>query len=507
VCERCKCNGNIDEKAIGNCDQQTGACRRCVFNTTGEACERCLPNYWGSALTAVKCHACECSPLGTRRNNAADNNNATRQCDLRDGQCECLPNVRNRQCDVCKEGFWNIQSGAGCEECKCNPLGSFNLSCAASSGQCFCRPGVHGAKCDACQPLHYGFSDEGCRPCECDAYGTEPGNLQCDDLGRCTCRAVNFAGLKCAQCEENFYNFTSGCLKCDDCYNLVQVKVSSLRGKIGEIQSSLDRVLIGGPLSVNDQARQLQRKLETLRTRVDNLHGELYERRGLAPSFKDTVAQLRGEVARVGDELRGADQLFEQFSAVFKQAERLHVQANASVAQVYSQLEIIAKRNKEQAAQLRAVKETRADQEQNVRLQELARQARESAEAQHHAAQALNERLVAMVADAHKSVRELHELLAKYEQLESDRNAQRLIDNYELIKQTASGLRGEAALQKQTLEESLVEANEFIKRLKKFQVPDEQKTDAVNQDYKNSLDKINAKVNNSLFIFVFFFSL
>jgi laminin gamma 1 len=64
VCEKCKCNGNIDEKAVGNCDQNTGACRKCVFNTTGVACEKCLPNYWGDALTSVKCHACECFSLG-----------------------------------------------------------------------------------------------------------------------------------------------------------------------------------------------------------------------------------------------------------------------------------------------------------------------------------------------------------------------------------------------------------------------------------------------------------
>jgi laminin gamma 1 len=147
-----------------------------------------------------------------------------RQCNLDNGQCDCKPNVKNRQCNECKEGFWNLKSGLGCEECKCNPLGSFNLSCDATTGQCFCRPGVTGLKCDSCLPLHYGFSDEGCQKCNCDPLGTQFNNLQCDELGKCACRD-SFAGLKCEKCDENRYNFTSGCLKCEDCYNLVQDQV------------------------------------------------------------------------------------------------------------------------------------------------------------------------------------------------------------------------------------------------------------------------------------------
>ena len=64
-CERCACNENIDENAIGNCDSSTGRCMRCIYNTTGDKCEKCLPNYWGNALTATKCHACECYAPGT----------------------------------------------------------------------------------------------------------------------------------------------------------------------------------------------------------------------------------------------------------------------------------------------------------------------------------------------------------------------------------------------------------------------------------------------------------
>lgn len=80
-CEKCYCNGNIDENAIGNCDSQSigkEKCLRCIFNTTGDQCEKCLPNHWGSALTNIKCHQCNCFTLGTINNE--------KSCDSQTGQ-------------------------------------------------------------------------------------------------------------------------------------------------------------------------------------------------------------------------------------------------------------------------------------------------------------------------------------------------------------------------------------------------------------------------------------
>ncbi len=134
TCTRCTCNGNIDENAINNCDTQasTERCLRCVYNTTGDQCEHCLPSYWGNALTSLKCHACECFPPGTMLEDNDDDEDEMhslvrhiKQCDLANGQCACKANVKNRQCDTCVDGYWNIHSGKGCEDCKCNPLGSY----------------------------------------------------------------------------------------------------------------------------------------------------------------------------------------------------------------------------------------------------------------------------------------------------------------------------------------------------------------------------------------------
>lgn len=112
-----------------------------MYNTTGINCEKCLPNYWGDALASKKCQACQCSSLGTV---ADELTGEPRQCSLESGQCDCKPNVKNKQCNECKNGFWDLRSGKGCEECKCNPLGSFNQTCDVETGQCFCRTGVQG---------------------------------------------------------------------------------------------------------------------------------------------------------------------------------------------------------------------------------------------------------------------------------------------------------------------------------------------------------------------------
>lgn len=78
------------------------------------------------------------------------------------GKCTCLENVIGDKCDSCRDTYWNVGSGVGCEQCLCNPMGSLNNSCDVITGQCPCKPGVTGRTCDQCQSDHYGYSDQGC---------------------------------------------------------------------------------------------------------------------------------------------------------------------------------------------------------------------------------------------------------------------------------------------------------------------------------------------------------
>ena len=239
--------------------------------------------------------------------------------------------------------------GKGCEECRCNPLGSFNLSCDALNGQCYCRPGVQGLKCDSCQALHFGFSEDGCKKCECDPFGTSMhSGMQCDDFGKCACKQ-NFAGLKCNKCAENRYNYTSGCLECDQCYNLVQDRVNSLRSKISVIQATL-RELWKSSLDASsgiqsDESIKLQNKLNTLRVLIDELHDNFFEKQYLKPTYRESINHLQSELKRINEAIKNTDQLFDQFNVIFKQAESLYNQANQSVFQIQTQLNFIDRSN------------------------------------------------------------------------------------------------------------------------------------------------------------------
>ena len=49
-CQPCFCNNNTNPSNIGNCDQLTGRCLACLFNTAGFSCERCKSGYYGDAI-------------------------------------------------------------------------------------------------------------------------------------------------------------------------------------------------------------------------------------------------------------------------------------------------------------------------------------------------------------------------------------------------------------------------------------------------------------------------
>uniref|UniRef100_A0A8B9MI39 Laminin subunit gamma 3 n=1 Tax=Accipiter nisus TaxID=211598 RepID=A0A8B9MI39_9AVES len=212
-CIPCQCHGNVDLNAVGNCDPVSGRCLRCLYNTTGEHCERCQLGFYGDALApdpAGKCAPCDCNPDGSAPGQEG--------CDPSTGQCRCLPHVMGRACGLCQPGYYGLQPAVGCKSCECHPTGSRESGCHMVTGQCSCQPGVTGKQCDRC---HHGNGD-GDR-----ASVPKPGlAAACHENSTCLCRP-GFVGYKCDQCQTNFFLDppSSRCQQCPACYGLVKDEV------------------------------------------------------------------------------------------------------------------------------------------------------------------------------------------------------------------------------------------------------------------------------------------
>ncbi|KAK3719385.1 hypothetical protein RRG08_029540 [Elysia crispata] len=262
-CRKCSCNGNIDPNAIRNCDSVTGDCLKCIRNTAGRNCEKCLPSHYNN--TDGQCTPCNCYHAGT--DFRSDGNG----CDQTTGQCYCRLNVVGKQCDKCSSGYWDLASGTGCIPCNCDRIGSSNYTCDESTGQCSCKDGVSGRRCDACDRYFYGFSMTGCTACNCDPVGST--DLHCDANGFCPCKQ-NVDGRRCDRCMENKQNIAAGCVDCPQCYNLVQRQVNNHRAKLRDLTLLIEQTR-DNPSLFNDTSfvNQLQAVNESVNYLLEDARG------------------------------------------------------------------------------------------------------------------------------------------------------------------------------------------------------------------------------------------
>ncbi|CAN8217792.1 unnamed protein product [Coccothraustes coccothraustes] len=90
-CQLCRCNGNVEPNAVGNCDRRTGECLKCIYNTAGFYCDRCKDGFFGNPLApdpAHKCRACNCDSVGAEPLKCRS-----------DGSCICKPGFEGPRCE------------------------------------------------------------------------------------------------------------------------------------------------------------------------------------------------------------------------------------------------------------------------------------------------------------------------------------------------------------------------------------------------------------------------
>ncbi|KAM6948734.1 laminin subunit alpha-3-like [Aplochiton taeniatus] len=142
----------------------------CPPHYTGNSCQRCAPGYYREAsgfFFLGRCVACDCNGL-------------TDQCEERTGKCQnCKYNTDGDSCERCREGYYGNPAERSCRVCPC-PFGvvanSFAVGCREGSAglQCMCKQGYSGDKCERCAPGYYGnplATAGSCRPCNCKGNG------------------------------------------------------------------------------------------------------------------------------------------------------------------------------------------------------------------------------------------------------------------------------------------------------------------------------------------------
>jgi laminin, gamma 1 len=367
------------------------------------------------------------------------------------------------------------------------------LSCNLYNGQCSCRPGVQGVHCDSCMPLHYGFSESGCKACDCDPFGTDMSvnSLQCDDFGKCKCRD-HFSGLKCDSCEENRFNFTAGCQKCDECYDLVQNKVTILRQKVKAIEMTLDEMIEmskseSGKNSdqLNDENMKLQDKLKSLKDEIESLHESLFQSRQFSQTYNKTLIQMKKLVDTLNDDVRNTELSLIKFNIQFEKANQAYSQAAQSVSQTTSQLDFIQQRNKEQVDELESIEMNQNSYDQNTLLQSLARIAREAAGKQRQIAEDAERNYKTTLEEVKQQLALVTQTLHRYEKL----NNEPIANNYDQLRQVSSELVAEALKEKLSLDEQLRKLKELYKKLSDFEIPNQADTNVESND--QTADKIN----------------
>ncbi|KAI3381409.1 hypothetical protein SNEBB_000855 [Seison nebaliae] len=255
-CNKCECNDNLDLNEPYACDDRTGECLICGYNTDGEKCDRCTDWYYGDPL-GKNCTLCSCNSCGSS------------ECDINDGSCTCLPNVLGEHCDQCAPNYYGINIDCeGCHPCQCS-VASRSFVCNNITGQCDCKDGVEGVNCDRCKSGYFNYTENGCEKCKCDIAGTSPG-LTCNNVtGQCDC-LPGVTGERCTDCAPRYIiNKEHGCVACDSCVNELLDSMDVIDGKLNKSRDNLDKVSISVNAiemvgNIKNEMNEIEKKVKEL---------------------------------------------------------------------------------------------------------------------------------------------------------------------------------------------------------------------------------------------------
>ncbi|ALC38940.1 LanB1 [Drosophila busckii] len=303
-CEKCECSNNIDAYDVGNCDRRTGACLKCLYDTTGDHCELCRDGYHGDALQQ-NCRQCDCDLLGTNKTLA--------HCDRHTGQCPCLSNVQGLHCSECALNHWKIASGEGCEACNCDAIGAVQEQCHLFTGQCECKAGFGGRACNQCEAHYWGNPNEQCQNCECDQFGAA--DFQCDrETGQCVCHE-GIGGYKCNECARGYLGQFPHCAPCGECFNNWDLILQALDAATqANIQRAREIKQVGATGAYTAEFSELDKQLQHVRDLLQNTTVSLQDMQQLDAAANSLQQQLTASHERLSQTEQSLDSIYNSLS-------------------------------------------------------------------------------------------------------------------------------------------------------------------------------------------------
>ncbi|XP_053105976.1 laminin subunit alpha-1 isoform X2 [Hemicordylus capensis] len=336
-CMPCQCNNHSEA-----CDPETGKCLDCRDNTVGDHCSVCAPGYYGRVTGSVN----DCSLCACPRISPGSFSPTCLMKGVNDFHCDaCTTGYEGQYCERCSPMYYGDPKAPGgeCQQCQCNPSGSFNNNCDHVSGQCSCKQGVTGHLCDECESRHILVENQ-CVSCDDACTGLLLNDL--DNLDKAMF-LVNLSDAVLApygilsdlenatkHVKEYFLS------KEDSAYSLENVNdhLVTLSSSTDRLHKEITRLLKRGGYISNatertlNKSRELAIFIDTLQATVkvlEEVEASLNETLGTDfPLSNRTFQDLQDEIPIMLDVMRGRyfRQLHQNATLELKAAERLLIQ-------------------------------------------------------------------------------------------------------------------------------------------------------------------------------------